>query len=234
VSRGNHSDNNLVKPPHGLADREGMRPRLYLHRSRVYALEPPGLGPPLIGFLVGLMLAILFGGAAALTQAGGLPRHAMSLPWKGHDEVRWFVFVVGGVNCFLSVLVASGYGIRLLAILSHRMGWHPIMESEGPCRLVQDEPGLWGLQMELSSGADPGVAWPLTPARLPPVSCHLFFRLDEGAAGAVSHLTSPDESLVVRWLDLPIAFGGPTLLEVRSPVREEQTDDVTVEIRHAA
>lgn len=211
-----------------------MRPRLYLHRSRVYALEPPPLGPPLIGFLVGLALALLFGGAATLTQTGGLLRRAIPLPWEGHDEVRWFVLIVGAVNCFLSVLVASGYGIRLFAVLSHRMGWHPIMESEGPCHLVQDGLDLWGLQMELSTGADPCVPWPLTTDRLSLATCHLFFRLDEAAAGAVSHLTSPDESLVVRWLDLPLALGGPTLLEVRSPLREEEMDDATAGMRRAA
>jgi hypothetical protein len=66
------------------------------------------------------------------------------------------------------------------------------------------------------------------------VSCCLFFRLDEAAAGAVSHLTSPDEALVVRWLDLPLAVGGPALLEVRPPLREVMAAGTTVEIRRAA
>jgi hypothetical protein len=138
------------------------------------------------------------------------------------------------MSCFASVLVASGFGIKLFAILSHRMGWHPILESEGPCRLVQDVPGRWGLQMELSEDHEPDVAWPLAVARLSPASCCLFFRLDEAAAGAVSHLTSPDEALVVRWLDLPIAIGGPTLLEVRSPDREVAVGDIATLVRRAA
>jgi hypothetical protein len=94
------------------------------------------------------------------------------------------------------------------------MGWHPVLESEGPCRLVQDAPGLWGLQMEMTDGEDPGSPWPLTTRNEPAATCHLLFRLDEAAAGAVSHLFNPGDPLRVRWLDLPITSGGPTLLEI--------------------
>jgi hypothetical protein len=211
-----------------------MKPQIYVHRSRTYTLDPPRVGPPMTGFLVGLGLAFLFGAVATLALAGGIFRRQVNLPWQGHDEVRWFVLVIGAVNCLASVLVASGYGIKLFAILSHRMGWHAVMESQGPCRLVQDAPGLWGLLMELTSGHDPGVPWPLTSEQMAPASCHLFFRLDEAAAGAISHLTSPDESLVVRWLDLPIAAGGPTLLQVRSPLREMLSPESEAPLQQAA
>jgi hypothetical protein len=197
-------------------------------------MEPPRLGPQLAGFLSGLALALFFGAAATLAMSGDLPRSTVRLPWEGHDGVRWLVLVLGAVSCFASVLAASGFGIKLFAIFSHRMGWPEILESEGPCRLVQDAPGLWGLRMELSEGRTPGAPWPCDAGQFPPTSCCLFFRLDEAAAGAVSHLTNPDEALVVRWLDLPLAVGGPALLEVRSPVREVVTRHTNAEVRRAA
>ena len=186
------------------------------------------------GFLGGLALAFSFGAAATLVLTGDLPWPAVGLRWDGHDEVRWLALILGTASCFASVLVASGFGIKLFVILSHRMGWPAILESEGPCRLVQDAPGLWGLRMDLSQGRIPVAAWPGDAGHSSPASCCLFFRLDEAAAGAVSHLTSPDEALVVRWLDLPLAVGGPALLEVRPPLREVMAAGTTVDIRRAA
>jgi hypothetical protein len=210
-----------------------MRPQLYLHRPSVFSIEAPRLGPQLTGFLAGLLLALAFGAAATFALSGEAPGRMSFLRGQGYQGARWIALIVGSGSCFASVLVASGFGIKLFAILSHRMGWHPILESEGPCRLVQDAPGLWGLRMELSESPEARAPW--TPAARPsPASCCLFFRLDEAAAGAVSHLTSPDEALTVRWLDLPLAVGGPALLEVRSPLREVALDDVATLIRGAA
>jgi hypothetical protein len=188
----------------------------------------------LAGLLGGLALAFFFGAAATLALSGDLPRPTVRLPWEGRDGVRWLALVLGAASCFASVLMASGFGIKLSAILLHRMGWPPILESQGPCRLVQDAPGLWGLRMELSEGGIPGAPWPCDAGRSSPASCCLFFRLDEAAAGAVSHLTSPDEALVVRWLDLPLVVGGPALLEVRFPLREVVAGDNTAQVRRAA
>lgn len=223
-----------MKIVRGAADTGCMRFQLYLHRPRLFSLEPPRLGPQLAGFLGGLALAFSFGAAATLVLTGDLPWPAVGLRWDGHDEVRWLALILGTASCFASVLVASGFGIKLFVILSHRMGWPAILESEGPCRLVQDAPGLWGLRMDLSQGRIPVAAWPGDAGHSSPASCCLFFRLDEAAAGAVSHLTSPDEALVVRWLDLPLAVGGPALLEVRPPLREVMAAGTTVDIRRAA
>jgi hypothetical protein len=211
-----------------------MAPQLFLHRPSIFALEPPRLGPQLTGFLFGLALAFGFGAAATLALSGDSLGPTVHLPGGDYPEVRWITLVLGAASCFASVLVASGFGIKLFAILSQRLGWHPILESEGPCRLVQDAPGRWGLQMELSDSHEPDVPWLFACAQPTPASCCLFFRLDEAAAGAVSHLTSPDEALVVRWLDLPLAIGGPALLEVRSPHREVAMDDGTDFVRRAA
>ena len=186
------------------------------------------------GFLGGLALAFCFGAAATLALSGDLPRLAVRLPWESRDGVRWWTLALGAVSCFASVLVASGFGIKLFALVSHRMGWPAILESEGPCRLIQDAPGLWGLRMDLSEGRTPSSPWPGDAVHVSPVPCCLFFRLDEAAAGAVSHLTSPDEALVVRWLDLPLAVGGPAILEVCSPLREIVAGDTTAEVRRAA
>lgn len=200
-----------------------MAPQLYIHRSRQYRVEPPRLGPPLIAFGLGLALTFVFGTLVTSALTGRWPGWTVDavLPSLDHPWIRGVLIAVGTVNGFVSILIASAFGMKGWTILGHRLGWHAVMESEGPCRLVQDAPGLWGLQMELDTGVDPGVPWPLTPDRDAAATCHLFFRLDEAAAGAVSHLFSPGEALQVRWLDLLLASGGPTLLEVRSAAREE-------------
>lgn len=209
-----------------------MRSQLYIHRPRLLVLEPPRLGPQVAGCLGGLAMALFFGAATTLALSGDLPQPAVRLPWQDHSGFRWFTLLLGAASCLASVLVASGFGIKLFAIFSHRMGWPPVLESEGPCRLVQDAPGLWGLRMELSERRISSIPEPL--GHDAPSPCCLLFRLDEAGAGAVSHLTSPDESLVVRWLDLPLAVGGPALLEVRFPIRQLATGDAPAEVRHAA
>ncbi len=216
------------------ADTNGMTTRLYLHRPCVFALQPPRLTPCLIGSATGLALAFAFGAAATLALSDASARSWIRLPGDSGSTLRVLALAVGAVGCFASVLVASGFGIKLLAILSHRLGWHPVLESEGPCRLVQNAPGTWGLQMELSDDQEPEAPWPLAAPHRSPASCSLFFPLDEAAAGAVSHLTNPDEALVVRWLDLPLALGGPAVLEIRSPLREIAIEHVSEVERRAA
>jgi hypothetical protein len=211
-----------------------MRPPLVLHGRSVILAGPPRPILPILGLLGGLSLAVLFGaGATLLLNGAPLPR-LLPPSWREHTASRTVMAAIGALNCFLSVLVASGFGIRALAILSLRTGRHPVRESEGPCRLVEDAPGLWALRMTLSSGHDPGVRWPITTAAHIARDCHLLFRLDEAAAGAVSHLTDPDERLVVRWMDLPSAFGGPTLVELRSRAQHIQVEDASDEVRRAA
>ena len=143
----------------------------------------------------------------------------VALNLVGANDVRAMLILIGLTNGFASMLVASAYGLRTWTVLGHKLGWFPVLESEGPCRLVQDAPQLWGLQMELSDGEDPGAAWPLTTRHEPAPTCHLLFRLDEAAAGAISRLYSPGDVLRIRWLDLPLFSGGPSLLEIR-PQRE--------------
>jgi hypothetical protein len=209
-----------------------MRSQLSVHRPRLLVLEPPHLGPQLAGCIGGLVLALVFGTATTLALSGNSLAPVIRLPWDDHREVRWFTLFLGAASCLASVLVASGFGIKLFAIVSHRLGWPPVLESEGPCRLVQDASGLWGLRMELSEHRTSGASE--SYGRGAASSCCLLFRLDEAGAGAVSHLTSPDEALVVRWLDLPLAVGGPALLEVRFPIRQIAADDATTEVRRAA
>ena len=205
-----------------------MKPLLVLHRPRVYAVEPPRVGPPSLAFGFAVVLAFVFGtvATAALTQR--YPDWMVEAGFPGNAALRATILAVSAINGLASVLVASAYGLKTWSLVGHRLGWYRVMESEGPCRLVQVDPGLWGLQLELQEGEDPGAPWPLTSAR-EPAGCGLFFRLDEAGAGAVSHLFSPNQVLQVRWLDLPIVSGGPTLLEIRSPIREETTSTSAAE-----
>jgi hypothetical protein len=192
-----------------------MSPQLFLHRSRVYAMQPPRLAPALFAFGLALTTTYLFGRVASAAMTNEFPRWMSGWSLQGDPVARALLVLVGLVNGFGSLLVASAYGHRAWTILGHRLGSHPVMESEGPCRLVQDAPRLWGLQMEMIEGEDPGAPWPLTTRDEPAQTCHLLFRLDEAAAGAVSHLFNPGDVLRVRWLDLPTSAGGPTLLEIR-------------------
>jgi hypothetical protein len=171
--------------------------------------------PSLLTFLLALGSTFLFGQIMTAAMTNDYPRWMAGWGLRGDSSVRTLLVLIGLVNGFGSLLVASAFGHRSWSVLGHRLGWYAVMESEGPCRLVQDAPRLWGLQMEMVDGEDPGSPWPLTTRDEPAETCHLLFRLDEGAAGAVSHMFNPGDLLRVRWLDLPITSGGPTLLEIR-------------------
>jgi len=208
-----------------------MNSSLSLLRSRAYALQPPRVLPPFLAFLAALGLAIAFGAVATAGLTERYPAWMVEAGLDGHPLLRAILIGAGTVNGLAAVLVASAFGLKTCTLAGHRLGWHPIRESEGPCRLVQDAPGLWGLLMELSSGEDPGAEWPLT-LETEPRPCHLIFRLDEAAAGAVSRLYNPDEVLRVRWMDLPLAAGGPALLEISDAVRAESLERPESDRRH--
>jgi hypothetical protein len=197
-----------------------MTPNLLLHRSPVYAFQAPRLLPPLLVFLAAVGATLGFGQVMTAAMTGHYPRWMAGLNLVGASDVRALLVLIGLTNGFASMLVASAYGLRSWTVLGHKLGWYPVMESEGPCRLVQDAPQLWGLQMEMCGGEDPGSAWPLTTRNEPALTCHLLFRLDEAAAGAISRHSNPGDILRLRWLDLPAISGGPSLLEICSP-REE-------------
>ena len=197
---------------------------LYPDRTRRYEVKPPPWVAPAIGAGLSLFLAIGFCvlAASALTNRTPIWDPLVSLPiWKA-PAVRTLLALIALGNGLIAVHLAAALGSRAVSRLAHRLGWIRVYESEGPCRLINEESGLWGLELELVEGDDPGATSSPTTTRLgsDPTTCNLFFRLDEAAAGAVSRLFDPDEDLRLRWLDLPLSAGGPTLLEIRSGALE--------------
>ncbi len=176
---------------------------------------------------LGVVLAGAFGVMALYALTASFPAWLKAVPFLPLDTpgFRTLMVIVGGFNCVMGILVMAGYLARAWSIVGHRIGLRTMMVSQGPCRLIQDEPHLWGLQLSVTDGDDPGPAWPLTSSSLPESSAEILFRLDEAAAGTVSRLFNPGDVLTLHWLDLPLAAGGPTLLEVRSPVREAAAVD---------
>lgn len=204
-----------------------MKTLTFLHRTDSVTLPAPGIAPPLLIAGLGVLLAGAFGAMACYALTSSFPAWLAAVPFLPLEApgFRALMVVVGGFNCAVGILVMGGYLARAWAILGHRVGLHPVMLSQGPCLLVQEEPSIWGLQLSVTTGEDPGSPWPLTTRRLDEPACEIFFRLDEAAAGTVSRLFNPGDVLTLRWLDLPISAGGPTLLEVRTPVREVAAAD---------
>jgi hypothetical protein len=199
-----------------------MNTPVFLHRTDSVTMQAPRLGPPLVVATLGLGLAAAFGIMTSYALTSAYPAWLRSVPFLPLEAAtfRTLTVIVGGFNGVIGVLVAVGYLSRAWSILGHRMGIHPVVHSQGPCRLVQEEPSIWGLQLCLTGGEDPGSTWSLTTQRLAGPECDIFFRLDEASAGAISRFFNPGEILTLRWLDLPLSAGGPTLLEVRTPARE--------------
>lgn len=199
-----------------------MEPKLFLHRARLCAIDPPEVAPAAAASLLGLCLTAAFGALTVAALTGRIPPPLEPIwiaPLRGLLP-RLLVALVGGGNGVMSLLVAIGYGRKAAGLLGFRLGWIGVRESEGPCRLVEEGFGVWGLRLELERGSDPAADTALTQRLLGPSTPEVIFRLDEASAGSVSHMFDPGEVLRLRWCNLPSLSGGPWLLEIRS-VREE-------------
>ncbi len=204
-----------------------MRTPVYIHRTDSITLQPPGMLLPLVIATTGLVLAVAFGAMGYFAITASFPGWLETVPFLPLDtpSFRTLMVIIGGFNCVMGIMVMSAYLARAWSVMGHRAGLRPVMISQGPCRLIQDEPHQWGLHLSVTDGDDPGHSWPLTASSLPETSAEIFFRLDEATAGTVSRLFNPGDVLTLQWLDLPMSAGGPTLLEVRSPVREAAAMD---------
>ncbi len=219
----------MVEPRRAIIDSR------FMHESRRLELSPPSPWTAGAAAVACLALAALFATATATGLRGQAP------PWGAGAEIASLPFRVLlasiGLACGCSAIVlAAAYLDRMRNLLRLRLRFIPIVESEGPCRLVQEAPDRWGLELSLDSNrtdqarellsASGASAYPWEPG---PAHCRLFFRLDEADAARLSRLFDPDEELHLQWADLPLHSGGPTLLGVRTPVREVQIPS----LRHA-
>jgi hypothetical protein len=201
----------------------------FVHESRKFELDAPSPWTALLAGALGGALAVVFAGTAAVGLQGSIP------PWgSGGIEIASLSLRVlcasTGLICGVAAIVlAAAYYKRAENLLRLRLRMIPILESEGPCRLVQEAPHRWGLELSLDplhtahpahaliaeTRGSRGHPWEPGPAH-----CRLFFRLDEAEVAALSRIFHPDEELRLRWADLPLHSGGPTLLRVQTTVRE--------------
>jgi hypothetical protein len=186
-------------------------------------MEPPRALPPALVSVLGLALALLFGRMTSWTMTQEYPLWLERVMGNAL-HTGWFRLLAWGISASTSVcalLVLAGYARRTWAVFAYRVGLHPVIESEGPCRLVQDPQMGWGLALLAGSAAGyPAISiFPGGSAALPadPLAqaTILFFRLDESTAARMSRLYHPMEVLRLRWCDFPGSAGGPILLEAR-------------------
>ncbi|MEZ4652239.1 MAG: hypothetical protein R3E12_01150 [Candidatus Eisenbacteria bacterium] len=175
-------------------------------------------------------MAALFAGATAIGLRGQAPPWGDGVAITGLS-LRVLLASVGLACGVAATVLAAAYLKRAEQLVRLKLRMIPILETEGPCRLVQEAPNRWGLELsldpaqsshparELIQEATVGRQYPWEPG---PAHCRLFFRLDEADVAELSRIFHPDEELRLRWADLPLHAGGPTLLSVRTSAREIQ------------
>jgi len=206
----------------------------FVHESRGLTLSAPSPWTACAAAIACLLLAVLFATATAIGLRGQAP------PWgSGHElanlPLRVLLAAVGLACGCSAVVLAAAYLDRMGNLLRLRLRLIPVVESEGPCRLVQEGPDRWGLELALDGddGAatarhviEEALGTPRHPWEPGPAHCRLFFRLDEADVARLSRIFHPDEELRLQWADLPLHSGGPTLLGVRTAAEEVQIPPV--------
>jgi hypothetical protein len=205
-----------------------------MHESRGLELSAPSPWTACAAAVACLALAALFATATAIGLRGQAPPWGSGIAF-GSLPLRVLLGAIGLACGCSSIVLAAAYLDRMGNLLRLRLRLIPIVDSEGPCRLVQEAPNRWGLELSLdptgsSNPARELIADAFGPARYPwepgPAHCRLFFRLDEADVARLSRVFDPDEELQLRWADLPLHSGGPTLLGVRTAAREVQMPPV--------
>jgi len=156
----------------------------------------PALGQGAAILLVGVGFAAL--AAQALGTAGG---SAIRLAWAA-------LCFLGGL---FAVVTAANRFRHATSILSYWTGSGPLRESTGSCRLQQRTDGIWGMQLSFGETTAAELAAPAHSAVTDPT---LFFRLDEAEVAELTRVLDPEQTVNVRWMDLPDAVGGPLLLRM--------------------
>lgn len=205
-----------------------------MHESRGLELSPPSPWTACAAAIACLALAALFATATAIGLRGQAPPWGSGIAF-GSLPLRVLLGAIGLACGCSSIVLAAAYLDRMGNLLRLRLRLIPTVESEGPCRLVQEAPNRWGLELSLdpndsSNPARELIVDALGTSRYPwepgPAHCRLFFRLDEADVARLSRIFDPDEELQLRWADLPLHSGGPTLLGVRTAAREVQMPPV--------
>jgi hypothetical protein len=212
----------------------------FVHESRGLELSAPSPWTASAAAGACLALATLFATATAIGLSGRVPPWGQSGLELGNPSLRVLLTSVGIVSSSVAIVLTAAYLKRSENLLRLRLRLIATVESEGPCRLVQEAPDLWGLELSLDPAEAPHPAHELLvetrgvlrhPWEPGPAHCRLFFRLDEADAARLGRIFHPDEVLRLRWADLPIHSGGPTLLGVQTSAREVQLQPATASAR---
>ncbi|MEZ4648470.1 MAG: hypothetical protein R3E97_06695 [Candidatus Eisenbacteria bacterium] len=194
------------------ADTQDMEGVCFVHRSHTYDLGIPSAGPRFAsaGLFVGYALAAA--ALAAVGWSGAAPSWISATPLP--TGIRLVLLALGGIHALHGVVLASEQIQRGWALLGQHAGAFTVLESAGPCRLIQNGKE-WDLHLALTEAP----IWSeLDEGR---ERDGLYFRLDESDVAEIARLFDPGEEVAIRWVDLPEPLGGPTLLGLRTALREE-------------
>ncbi|MCA9758040.1 MAG: hypothetical protein KDA27_19765 [Candidatus Eisenbacteria bacterium] len=189
-----------------------MEGACFVHRSHAYDLEIPSAGPRFASAGLLICYALAAAALAAVGWSGTAPTWVSASPLP--TGIRWVLLALGGIHALHGVVLASEQIQRGWALLGQKAGAFAVLESAGPCRLIQcgEE---WDLHLALTQAP----IWSeLDEGR---EREGLYFRLDESDVAKIARLFDPGEEVAIRWLDLPDSLGGPTLLGLRTALREE-------------
>lgn len=191
-------------------------------------------------------LTVCLAQLASLGFSGGHLRVGpIDLDAGGDLNLRALLTAIGVVGGLLGVAATAQSLGNLLYLFAGRVGLLPQRTSVGAFRLIEVEFGRWGLELDLSASTPSpklrivrgagrpddrgaGASGPSTSlARVvtsrnggSALGTPLWFPLDEGAAGELSRLFHPGEPLLIHWLNLPAAAGGPVLLSIAAHAEE--------------
>jgi hypothetical protein len=190
-----------------------MTGQRFVHRVHRYDLECPEAGPRFLW----AALFIGYGLVSAAIATIGLSGHTPG--WMGADPVstglRIVLLALGAIHALHGTILTAEQIQHGWAVLGQRAGAFPVIETAGPCRLIQSG-SHWDLHLALT---DARLWSELDEDR---ERSGLYFQLDEADVAQIARIFDPGEEVAVRWVDLPMGIGGPTLLGVRTAAREEQ------------
>lgn len=193
-----------------------MGGQIFVHRVHRYELDRPHAGPRFASAALLLAYAVFFALLGGIGWSAEAPAFVSTSPIP--MGLRVLLVVFGTLHAIHGTVLAVEQLQRGWAILGQRIGAFPVIESAGPCRLVQDG-DHWDLRLALSQAP----LWSELDAEAE--RSGLYFPLDEAEVAKIARIFDPGEEVAVRWVDLPPAFGGPTLLALRTAAREERIDE---------
>ena len=208
-----------------------MNGQRFVHRAHRYDLECPQTAPRFLWAALFITYGLLSAGIAAIGWSGQAPEWLAANPLP--TGLRVVLLALGTILALHGTILAAEQIQRGWAVLGQRAGAFPVIETAGPCRLIQAG-AHWDLHLALTDAP----LW--SELDESPERNGLYFSLEEDDVARIARIFDPGEEVAVRWVDLPAGIGGPTLLSLRTAAREEllaplpETGTEDSGLRHAA